>query len=79
MNDPFNLLVSYKGTEMEFPAQLLQLGYLHKFQVDINGQMVLFEPDEERNYRAFVAPEDLDKMKVDKELLKAIAEALSSL
>jgi hypothetical protein len=79
MNDPFNLPVSYKGTEMDFPAQLLQLGYLHKFQIDINGQIVLFEPDEERNYRALVAPEDLDKMKVDRELLLAIAETLSSL
>ena len=52
MNDPFNLPVTYKGTELGFPAQLLQLGYLHKFQVDVNGQMVMFEPDEDRNYRA---------------------------
>jgi hypothetical protein len=79
MNEPFELPVSYKGMKMTFPAQLLQHGYLYRFQVDINGQIVLFEPDEEHHYRALVDPTLIDKMKVDRELLQVIAEALTVL
>lgn len=79
MNDPFELPVTYKGTEMSFPAGLLQQGYLHCFQVNINGQIVVFEPDEERNYRALVDPALMDKMKVDIDLLQEIALALQRL
>ncbi len=50
------------------------LGYTHKFQVQVNGQDLLFEPDEERNYRAFVDPEQVENSNIDVELLKAIAE-----
>ncbi|MBD0298586.1 MAG: hypothetical protein ICV84_25860, partial [Flavisolibacter sp.] len=65
MDEPFKLPVTYKGKELLFPAHLLQLGYTHKFQVQVNGYEVFFEPDEERNYRAVVSPEQVENSKID--------------
>ncbi|MDQ3845604.1 MAG: hypothetical protein M3342_16585 [Bacteroidota bacterium] len=76
MDEPFDLPVSYKRKELLFPAQLLQYGYTHKFQVDVHELLVLYEPDEERNYRAVVTPEQVERSKVDVGLLKAIANAI---
>lgn len=79
MNETFNLPVQFKGQDLNFPSKLLMFGYSYKIAVDINGTEVLFERDEERNYRAIV---DLEKLKSDKiniELLKAIAEAIEAL
>ena len=78
MDEPFELLVTYKGKELLFPVQLLMLGYTHKFQVEVNGQQVLFEPDEERNYRAVIEPEQVERSRIDVELLKAIAGAIEA-
>ena len=80
MNEPFELPVSYKGEELLLPAQLLNYGYTHKFKVTVDEQEVLFEPDEERMYRAIVDIASIDKMKAGtKELLQVIAEALQGL
>jgi hypothetical protein len=80
MDEDFELPVLHEGKELLFTSRLLQYGYLHRFEVEVNGQKVLFEPDEERNYRAMVDPLEADKMKrKDIELLQAIAEALQSL
>ena len=75
MTDPFELPVSFKGEELLFPAQLQQLGYVHRFAVDVYGQEVFFEPDEEQNYRAIVDPEEISQQ-ISIELLKAIADAI---
>jgi hypothetical protein len=77
MDEPFEIPVIYKGEEWLFPARLLQHGYTHRFQVEVNGYEVLFEPDEEQNYRAMISPEKLHGInKMDIELLKAIAGAI---
>jgi hypothetical protein len=79
MNEDFVIPVDYKGEELEFRAQLLNYGYSYKIQVDINGLEVLFEPDEERNFRVILDPEKLDgQNKIDTELLKVIAGVLES-
>jgi hypothetical protein len=51
---------------------------MHKFQVEVNDITVLFEPDEERNYRAMIDPEQMDKP-LDVALIQAIAEAIEQL
>ena len=77
MEDTFDIPVTYKDKELTFKSQLLILGYTHKISVDVNGTEVLYEPDEERNYRAVIDPEKMEEMKgIDKELLKAIAGAI---
>lgn len=78
MTDPFELPVLYNGNELLFPARLQQLGYTHRFVVDVYGQEVFFEPDEERTYRAVLDPEKPNTQpRID--LLKAIAETIEAL
>lgn len=40
MEDTFKIPVTYKSKELEFDAQLLQLGYTRKIQVDVSGIIV---------------------------------------
>ena len=62
---------------MPLKIQLLITGQAHKFSVDVNGQIIVFEPDEERNYRAVIPNDDLHQNRnIDKELLKAIVAAI---
>jgi hypothetical protein len=76
MTQDFDLPVSYRGKELLFPAALQASRFSHQFLVDVYGLEILFEPDEERNYRAMLDPELLDKnRKIDAELLQAITEA----
>jgi len=78
MDNSFVIPVLYKGKEIEFDAKLLVFGYTHKIQVDVNGQEVLFEPDEEKNYRAMIANPSKEKQ-TDVELLKIIAQTIESI
>lgn len=77
MHDSFELPVFYKGEECLFPARLEQTGYSHRFVVNIYEVEVIYEPDEQRNYRALVGPEMLNKQ-VTVELLGSVAEAIES-
>ncbi len=80
MNEFFELPLEYNGEQRMFKASLLVTGYTHKFSVDINGQEVKFEPDEERNYRAVINYEEIsNNSNIDKELLKHIAEVIQEL
>jgi hypothetical protein len=77
MDESFDLPVNYNGNELLFPSRLQQTGYTHRIVVDVYGQEVFFEPDEERNYRAIVDPETLNK-DLSAGLLKAIAEGIEA-
>jgi hypothetical protein len=80
MEDTFDIPVTYKGKELLFKSQLLILGYTYKISVEVNGTEVLYEPDEEKNYRAVIDLEKMEGMKtIDKELLKAIAGAIKTI
>ncbi len=79
MNELFELPVIYKEQQLHFDTQLMQEGYIHKFQVLIEGHEVIFEPDEESNYRAIFDPVQFDKITMEIDLIKAIAKALSDL
>lgn len=78
MDNRFEIPVTYAGKELEFTAELLQFGYIHKILVDVNGHMVSVEKDDEGNYRAILV--DLEsENKVDKKLVKAIVESIEEL
>jgi hypothetical protein len=80
VDELFEIPVAYKNRELLFPARLLQLGYTHRFAVDVYGQEIFFELDEERSYRAMINPEQLqNNTKVDVELLEAIAGAIEAI
>lgn len=72
--DEFELTVQYHTRQLSFPARLLMMGYTYKIEVDVKGVKVLFEPDEERNFRAVA--EESQRQNVDVALLQAIAIAL---
>ncbi|MEP6617305.1 MAG: hypothetical protein ABJA57_12025 [Ginsengibacter sp.] len=80
MSDTFDIPVTYQGRDLEFKAKLWRLGYTHKFEVDVHGISVIFEPDEERNYRAiFEKQENVDNRKIGVELLSSIAHTLEEI
>jgi hypothetical protein len=80
MNESFDIPVSFKGETLFFSSRLLQCGYTHKFVVDVYGQPVYFEPDEERNYRAIIETADINTNKeLNFELLKAVAHAIEAI
>jgi len=76
MTQEFELPVTYKGEEILFPAKFQFLGYTHRFLVGVYGEEIVFEPDEERNYRALLEANKLTKH-LTLDLLQAIAEALA--
>lgn len=77
MDDVFDLPVLYKDEELFFPARLQQTGYTHRFEMDVYGTTVYFEPDEERNYRAVLNPSYPDKIP-PLDLLQAISTGIEA-
>lgn len=76
----FQLPVVYKSEEREYPAELLVMGYTHKIRVTIDQLHFLFEPDEEKNYRAVRENSETGKETyTDTGLLRAISETLHEL
>ena len=80
MSETFDLPLWYNGKEMFLPAELLPMGFTHKIKVTVDGLDILFEPDEERNYRAVITEADRDKAgHINKALLEVIVETLHEL
>jgi len=80
MDDGFLLPVTYQGKEYEFETGFQRYGYIHRIAVNINNVTVLFEPDEERNYRALVTPEQMERSgELNIGLLQAIADILEKI
>ncbi len=80
MDEPFEIPVLYKDQELLFTAKLLAFGYVHKFQVAVNGQEIFFEADDSGDYRALIDPANLEAAKkIDIELLKAIAFSIETI
>ncbi len=77
MDEYFQIPVTYQGEEFAFTSRLLMSGYTHKIEVEVNGQLVMFEPDDDQRYRALVSEADINK-KIDVGLLQAIAQVIES-
>ena len=77
MEEGFEISVPYKNEELLIPARLLMQGFTYKIEAIINGRVVWFEPDEERNFRAILPPDsDMETTPPDAALLQAVATAL---
>jgi hypothetical protein len=80
MDDVFFLPVSFKGQELQFEAKLEQRGYVYVLHVDVNGTAVIFERDEELNWRALLPQPQQDTVKPPPlDLLLAIGETIEEL
>jgi hypothetical protein len=78
MEELLNIPVTYQGKELEFEGRFFAYGYIHRIEVNIYGTLLLFEPDEERNYRAILADGQTGKLP-EPGLIGAIAAQLESL
>jgi hypothetical protein len=77
MDNTFEIPLTYKSKDISLPAEYISTGYSYKINVDVFGQVISFEPDEERNFRALVSYEDIQEArKVDKTLVEEIARQL---
>ncbi len=80
MEHSFEIPVTYKGEDILFAAFVKPGGYTPRIAVEVDvDQTILFELDEEGNYRGLV-PFDADTKEadVDKVLIGLIAEVLNS-
>lgn len=75
MQELFELPVQFRDITIVLPAELTAWGYSHRISVTLQDQVIIFEPDEERNYRA-VLPEGQKPLPL--EMVTAIAESLES-
>jgi len=74
------LPVTYKGKELSFPLKIVPQGYVYRFVVQIDNAEVIFEKDDEGEYRAILNKPDEHQGKLpDQELLIAIHDVIISL
>lgn len=73
----FDLPVSYQEEELTFRGRLVTFGYAYKFYVIIEGQELVFEKDDEMNYRAINAAEH--SKTVPTELIEAVIASLQKI
>lgn len=74
MDDSLFIPVVFNGQQMELPARVVQTGYTIKLEVEIDGSKIIFEPDEERNWRAVIPYEDVSTHRpINTDLLRTIA------
>ena len=78
MDGSFTLVVNYKGKEYQVEGELSIFGYTHKIAINFEGREILFEPDEERNYRAVMPGYDSSKTEIDIGLVQAISKELAA-
>jgi len=78
MAEAFTLVVDYKGKEYQFESELRVFGYTHKIAINLEGAEILFEPDEEGNYRAVIPDYEGSKTKIDIGLIQAIIKELEA-
>ena len=75
--ESFLLPVFYKDEEHLLSAELSTRGYIHRIIIEVEGEVVFFEPDEERNYRAVLADTSV-KSRLDPAFIRAIVASLEA-
>ena len=77
MEELLSIDVLCRGKEYSFEARIVSQGYTQKFHVLINGIEVIYEPDEERKYRAILKELGHASIKdLDIDLIKAVGEQI---
>ena len=80
MDNQFEILIVYKEKELFFIGTLITYGYAYKIEVEINGEKVFFERDDENNFRALSDYENPNTLKVmDVLLLQLLSEKIYQL
>ena len=80
MEDNLKLPVHFEGRDYEFEIRIVPYGYIYRMLIRVEGAELIFEMDEERNYRVLENPEELVPTKhIKPELVQAIINQLKSL
>ena len=77
--DELEIPVTYKNKDLSLKAHVVRFGYINHIVVDLFGNPVTIERDEEGNYRALGDVEKFKELKVDIDLVKAVISVLESL
>ncbi|ANH80826.1 hypothetical protein A8C56_07390 [Niabella ginsenosidivorans] len=78
MEHYFELPVTYKNENLLLNGRLVTFAYDYKFYVNVKGQELIFEQDDELNFRAIARQPDA-RNSIDKELIEKISDVLKSL
>lgn len=78
MEEAFILSLTYKEQLCKLSAKFFRVGYIHQFHVEIGGRTLIFELDEERQYRVIDTNPD-SKNEIEPGLIEATIHKLSSL
>ena len=79
MTESFEIHVTIGKEEKKFDAEFRKQGYGYKIAVWIDGYEVMYEPDEERAFRAISLNQSLVENKKFIEWVRATGEKLSEL
>ena len=71
--DELTISVTYKNKSLELPVRAYNYGHTYRIAVKAGEEEIIFEPDEERQLRAFAAPH------TDKEIIAIIAAQLQKI
>ena len=72
-DESFSLPVENRGREIVYEGRLVRWGYSYRIHINVDGEDLIFEPDEERNFRAIVMG---DQARFSRDTIEAIADAL---
>ncbi len=79
MDNQIEIPVTYRGKELSFKAKVINYGYIHKIEVQLNDHLLLLEHDEEQQYRVSMDTDNEAKFTIEeKELLNEIISVLHS-
>jgi len=81
MEESFEISLTYKNAELVFPAVLQRVGYSYRIVVSMGETLICFEPDEERNFRVVMMPDQSERAmeRIDKALLAVLHDRLVEL
>ncbi len=77
MNETIMLPVEYQGTSHELPLTIVPLGYTYQLHIEVEGKTLIFEKDDQGEYRVIDAGHD--RGAVSKGLVAAIVATLQAL
>lgn len=77
MNETIMLPVEYQGETVELPLTIVQLGYTYQLHIQVNERILIFEKDDEGEYR--VIGNDAGQGTVSNKLVSAIVATLEAI
>lgn len=76
MDTYFELLVVYKGQELELHGRLAAFGYTYRFIIQLGDLELVVEKDEQGDLRALLPAEQAQVKQPDPELVAAVVHSL---